>query len=482
VNIAVFLAKEASAMTEALEIEKAQRILEEYRYELFDKPGVTALMIDNRRRNGKKTDEICLRVLVEAKLPPEALSPEDMIQPVLVSSTGESVGTDIEEVGRLITSNSPKPKAGRVIFPVITPGFFGTLGGFALDASTDRVVALTCNHVVTQRVDVPPGNPHVYLDAGYKYLMGRTSRISYLELKELPGHPKICESDSAIVELSNQQNYDEIMGDTGYPGIYDIGYLKGEETVYKVGATTGMTSGFVPQKYHLEAQAVVELKEEPGKKYRYIHKAFLVEGVPGPFSQEGDSGALVFRNDPKLEILGIVVGHFEKTKSVCCYIDKVFSDLNIVPLKKPKQPKSLALLEMVARHNGHAAANSRVALRRLATVLHRFEDAYSEAPVGKLIFPKLFELVPSLEVNCSKDSEFREIVCEALAPFVLLPTVKDIEGVQITQIILQNCLRGVNALSELSDENARSFAHAIRPVLGRAAGKSVSELFCDMLS
>jgi hypothetical protein len=75
-------------------IEKAQAVKSIYQEMLMSLPNVVGVGIGPRFKDGKRTDQIGVVVMVQQKLPASALSPQDMIPAVL-----EGIPVDVQEVG-----------------------------------------------------------------------------------------------------------------------------------------------------------------------------------------------------------------------------------------------------------------------------------------------------------------------------------------------------------------------------------------------
>jgi hypothetical protein len=76
-------------------LEKAQAVKEAYQHVLLAKPNVVGVGIGPRVKNGQRTDEIGIVVMVERKLPETMLAPQDLIPDQI-----EGVPVDVVEVGK----------------------------------------------------------------------------------------------------------------------------------------------------------------------------------------------------------------------------------------------------------------------------------------------------------------------------------------------------------------------------------------------
>ena len=75
---------------------RAKAIKDEYQEHLLSMPNVVGLGIGLRQVGGQHTDQVCLVVMVNRKLSPAQLAPEEMIPAEL-----GGVPVDVQEVGNL---------------------------------------------------------------------------------------------------------------------------------------------------------------------------------------------------------------------------------------------------------------------------------------------------------------------------------------------------------------------------------------------
>jgi len=76
--------------------QKAQAIKRKYESDLLSRPNVVGVGVGYLRRDGKATGEIGIIVMVERKLSPEQLGPQEIIPTEL-----EGIPLDVQEVGQL---------------------------------------------------------------------------------------------------------------------------------------------------------------------------------------------------------------------------------------------------------------------------------------------------------------------------------------------------------------------------------------------
>ncbi|MDZ7373925.1 MAG: S1 family peptidase [candidate division KSB1 bacterium] len=125
--------------------------------ELLRKANVVGVGIGYKEKGGQKTEEICLVVLVEKKLPREELAPEDLVPSVI-----EGVVTDVKEVGKIVAQQArtdrwrPAPPGVSIGHWAITAGTFGAV---VRDRGTGQRLILSNNHVLANSNDAAVGDP-----------------------------------------------------------------------------------------------------------------------------------------------------------------------------------------------------------------------------------------------------------------------------------------------------------------------------------
>jgi hypothetical protein len=134
-----------------------QQVKEFHKETILKKANVVGLGLGLKEIDGRKTDEICVVVLVRQKVPRVTLDPQD-----LVPSSIEGVSTDVLQVGELWALQSrtgrwrPAPGGVSIGHFKITAG---TLGTVVRDRDTDARLILSNNHVLANSNDAAPGDP-----------------------------------------------------------------------------------------------------------------------------------------------------------------------------------------------------------------------------------------------------------------------------------------------------------------------------------
>lgn len=142
----------------------------------------------------------------------------------------------------------------------------GTIGGFVINTNNDeKIYALTCNHLFPIE-DIPAYTPDL-IEIGTCLFTTRDKGCDFaaIEIKE-------CYSDSCDVAFRREDK--KKINANVYSSI-----LKSENIVHKIGATTDVTNGrIVSPEFYFDNRENI----------------FLVKGTAGKFSDQGDSGSLVF--------------------------------------------------------------------------------------------------------------------------------------------------------------------------------------------
>jgi hypothetical protein len=77
-------------------VAKARDVKEVHTGSLMAKPNVVGVSVGYRQKDGRRTGEVALIVMVDRKLAPDALSPNDRIP-----SEIDGVPVDVQDVGRI---------------------------------------------------------------------------------------------------------------------------------------------------------------------------------------------------------------------------------------------------------------------------------------------------------------------------------------------------------------------------------------------
>jgi len=217
----------------------------------------------------------------------------------VVRDAGESAEVDVRRTGRLTPLLAPTGRQVRVLgergrvrplrpglsigHPAVTAG---TLGAFVL--LEDAVHALSNAHVLADSGRAAVGDPA--LQPGVADGGTDADRVGVLVASVPLVGNGVNHADAAVVRLE-----DDLAGDVDptYPAGRLSGTLvaAGEETVEKIGRTTGVTQGVVSA---IEVDDVVVDYGSGVGALRFDGQIEISGAGDGPFSRGGDSGSLVY--------------------------------------------------------------------------------------------------------------------------------------------------------------------------------------------
>lgn len=212
-------------------------------------PHVVGTAVGKKRVNGEKTDETCVVVFVDRKVAETQLDEEEVV-PETVDCDGETVSTDVQEVGDVTAlSVEPAQEAERTERVRPAPGGVslahpslsaGTMGSTALEAEDGESVVLTNAHVAAPDPQASEDDP--VLQPGPED--GGTEDDEIGRLREWsdisPEEPNT--TDSALVAVDPDDIDDELLGVGPLVGFTEPD-MESDETYTKSGRTTGVTTG-----------------------------------------------------------------------------------------------------------------------------------------------------------------------------------------------------------------------------------------------
>lgn len=192
----------------------------------------------------------------------------------------------------------------------------GTLGGFVMKVNEERKkYALTCNHIFPSRNQIAYADGS---DDGRRKQIGScvfTRSDTSCDFAAIEMNDTILNECDVIFRRDdgkdiNAHMYDETLVKIGF--------------VYKIGATTDVTQGYI-----LSSEFYNKSTAEGNREC-----IFLVKGTDGNFSEEGDSGSLVFSRPRSVqqnyvEIVGMVYAKNRKANDDDKESEIVHSNQNI---------------------------------------------------------------------------------------------------------------------------------------------------------
>jgi hypothetical protein len=222
----------------------------EVRERLESLPHVVGTAVGKRRVDGERTDETCLIVFVDRKVPESELAEDERI-PETVEFDGERVSTDVQQVGDVTAlAVDPSPEAARterrrpapggvsLAHPTLTAG---TMGSTVVETEDGTAVVLTNAHVAAPAEEANEGDP--ILQPGPED-DGEAPGDAIGELHEWSeiGAEAPNRSDSALVAVDPDDVDSEILGVGPLVGFSEPD-VDADERYTKSGRTTGVTTG-----------------------------------------------------------------------------------------------------------------------------------------------------------------------------------------------------------------------------------------------
>ena len=286
--------------------------------EILDKPGVVGMGIGYKTKGQDETDDLSVIVMVEQKMPVEALSAGELIPPHIYSAP-----TDVVEVGHLRPLKArtdkwrPAPGGVSIGHYKITAG---TLGIVVAERETGNKLILSNNHVLANSNDATLGDPiyqpgpadggrsedtiaalynfipidfgieeggtcpfaETYLKIG-NWIAGLFNSRHVLSAKRV--NPQAINYMDAALAIPNEQSLIQFE-------LEDIGYVSGTAdaelglAVQKSGRTTELTSGKITMVHST-------VKVSYGKGTATFEDQVITDAM----SAGGDSGSLLVDKD-----------------------------------------------------------------------------------------------------------------------------------------------------------------------------------------
>lgn len=263
---------------------------ESVRDRLESLPHVVGTAVGKKRVDGRKTDETCIVVFVDRKIPETELADGEIV-PETVDCDGETLSTDVQQVGEISAQaipavdrqsertgrQRPAPPGVSIAHPSISAG---TLGSPVLETEGGKRVVLTNAHVAAPIGEATAGDP--VLQPGPDDGGGEGDEIGSLSEWSEISPDGTNTTDSALVEVDPDDVDGEILGVGELVGFGEPD-LDGDDEYVKSGRTTGVTTGELRGR---------DARIEVGG---FFARPVAFEGVDlfGPMSAGGDSGSLI---------------------------------------------------------------------------------------------------------------------------------------------------------------------------------------------
>jgi hypothetical protein len=283
---------------------------------------VVGVGIGERMQAGRHTGVVALKFLVRVKYGDDHLTSSDRLP-----ESVNGLPTDVEEVGTFRPFQIQDPRTMiRPCSPGCSVGFQDPTGQF-LNAGTfgalvkrgARRFVLSNNHVLADENQLPVGAPTFqpgFLDAGSPPTTGPIATLSAFRTLE-PAQPNAV--DCAISEISDPSLVTNSIIKIGVPN--GIAPALSSMIVHKFGRTTGYRVGFVDA-------TMMDVSVDYNIGTLKFDDQIIIKGLNGePFSDEGDSGALVVERTTSRAVGLLFAGSASHT--IANHIDDVLQALNV---------------------------------------------------------------------------------------------------------------------------------------------------------
>lgn len=325
-------------------MEELLKMLERYKKKLLAKRNVVGVARGFKLVKGEQTDEECIVVMVEQKLPKEQVKKKDLIPAEI-----KGVKTDVIETG-IIKALQPPTDKWRPAPGGVSIGHFqitaGTLG--CLVKRADETYILSNNHVLANSNDAKLGDPILQPaphDGGK--LEDQIATLSdfvpikyEFDIGECPIGKGTVNIVNSILWLLRMRSRLQLVKQTSETNKVDCAIAKPlkedlvKNEVLKIGKPTGITEG----KLNMEIKKSGRTTGFTEGKITHLNATVRViyglgkwaifedQLMATPMSQGGDSGSAVFDKDNKL--CGLLFAGSDKT-TIINRIQNVFDLLNI---------------------------------------------------------------------------------------------------------------------------------------------------------
>lgn len=278
---------------------------------------------------GRHTGVMAVKFLVRVKYGDDQVSASDRLPEQI-----NGLPTDIEEVGTfrrfeaaVPLTATPDPRSLlRPAPPGSSVGFQDPDGNFimagtfgALVRRGQRLFILSNNHVLANENDLRIGSPTFqpgFLDAGNPPVTGQIAALSaFIELQPL--NPNFV--DCAISEVRDPSLITNSIIKIGPPT--GAALARDKMVVHKFGRTTGYRVGFIDT-------TMMDVTVDYGIGTLKFRNQIIIRGLNGqPFSDEGDSGALIVERDTRRAVGLLFAG--SRSHTIANHIGDVFRALNV---------------------------------------------------------------------------------------------------------------------------------------------------------
>jgi hypothetical protein len=315
-------------------LDDVRRLKESHKRSIMARPNVLGVGTGYKVVGRRKTDELCVVVLVRQKLPEAGLARE-----ALVPREVEGVATDVVQVGDIRALQDPtdrwRPAPGGVSIGhyQVTAGTFGAV---VRDQDSGTRLILSNNHVLANSNDASIGDPILQpgaADGGRvdQDTIAQLERFCPIEFSTSGPDCSVAKGVAGVANavarlLGSRHRFETFQSDLSASNVVDaavarpldaadvrddilnIGVVEGTMPaelgmpVRKSGRTTGFTTGEIQV-----LDATVDVSYGAGRVAQFENQI-----VAGPMSQGGDSGSLLVAGDA-LRAVGLLFAGSDQT-------------------------------------------------------------------------------------------------------------------------------------------------------------------------
>ncbi|MGH9231117.1 MAG: hypothetical protein ACRD07_20715 [Acidimicrobiales bacterium] len=454
--------------------------------ELLDRRGVLGVATGLRIRSGEITDQVCVQVFVERKLPADRLAARELVPAKLPGFEGEQVRTDVVEITPPVAQQDTtryRPVPGGCS---IGPESFsaGTLGGYAGDRTDNSIVLLSANHVISNLDTMPTARRIVQpsaLDNGQipSDVIGTLRRHAPVTtVANEPGAvPPLSPVDAAIgtIDVPHTHNVLEI-GEA----IYELQTPMPGQAVQKRGRTTGLTKNAKIS----AVNGIFDIIYRNGTRLGRVATTLVCRSTDrNPFASAGDSGSLIF-NQQQAQLTGTFpalglqyAGSREADGTPLALandINAVFGELDLMTMC------TYALRDLIGTSSSHDVGMRRDETRPIADKerqLRALREQVRGTPVGKGLDDVVSREVARLTDTVLSDPKVYGLAVRALEPLLRQRTVLDMLEMEIEPRTAETVTQLVQEVRKRTrDKELRAQLEAAGKMAGAAAGSSLEQL------
>ena len=463
----------------------AQELNEE---ELLNRRGVLGVATGRRMRDGKVTDETCVQVFVERKLPEARLAPHELLPARVAGREGEQVRTDVIEITPPVAEQDTaryRPVPGGCSIGPEASVSAGTLGGYACDNTDDRVVLLSNNHVISNLDTMPAARRIVQpgrLDGGRlpDDVIGTLKRhvaLSTIANPPPPGTlPPVTAVDAAIgtIDVARTDNVLQIGN-----AIYELQAPAVGQAVQKRGRTTRLTNNATV----FSVNGTFNITYRNQTRLGRVANTFVNRSTDGnPFSAAGDSGSLVFNQrqgqlNGTFPVLGLhfAGGAFNDgtPAAFACDINAVFGALNLTTICTCAVR---ALIRAIFSRERLQGAHEIELIAAKERQLRALRDHLRETSVGTKLDDFVSREAPQLTDVMLRDPKVFGLAVRALEPLLRQDTVLDMLEMEIDPGTAETVTQLVGEVRRRTrDKELRSQLEVIGKMVAGATGSSLGK-------